>query len=181
VEIHLHVYLILAQDYDNCSALFPGRLTPSQIRVAHVTSWRGGWMHYRTGLGSLGKRISLSPKRIRPHFLSRQARSVGVTRTELFRLSGLLLILLYRVGGTYTPLNSSQSFIADSASRYYSHSITVASDRLMSCVGAVCSCLPCDWLLLPYWLFRTPFDFFFRTLTSQSQSPIATDGQSVSQ
>jgi hypothetical protein len=44
----------------------------------------------------------------------------------------------YLLGLQTTPLNCSQSFIADSASRYYNHSITVDSDLLVSCVGAVC-------------------------------------------
>jgi hypothetical protein len=40
LEIHLHAYLTFAQDYDNCSSSFPGRLTPSQ--GDHVTSCREG-------------------------------------------------------------------------------------------------------------------------------------------
>jgi hypothetical protein len=44
----------------------------------------------------------------------------------------------YLLGLRTTPFDCSQSFIADSASRYYSHSITVDSDPLMSCVGAIC-------------------------------------------
>jgi hypothetical protein len=42
----------------------------------------------------------------------------------------------------YTTHSCSHSFIADSTSRYYNHSITVDSDPLMPCVGAVCWCLP---------------------------------------
>jgi hypothetical protein len=54
----------------------------------------------------------------------------------------LLLYILYHVDGTYrvyrtTPLSCSQSFIADSTSRYYNHSITLDSDPLMSCLKAV--------------------------------------------
>jgi hypothetical protein len=48
----------------------------------------------------------------------------------------------YLLGLQTTPLNCSHSFIADSMSRYYNHSITVGSDPLMSCVRVVCWCLP---------------------------------------
>jgi hypothetical protein len=42
----------------------------------------------------------------------------------------------YLLGLQTTPLNCSQSFIADSTSRYYNHSITLDSDPLMLCVRA---------------------------------------------
>jgi hypothetical protein len=46
----------------------------------------------------------------------------------------------YLLGLQTTPLVCSQSLIADSASRYYNHSITLDSDPLMSCVRAVFRC-----------------------------------------
>jgi hypothetical protein len=55
--------------------------------------------------------------------------------------SGAMIIVpcwRYLLGLQTTPLNCSKSFIADSASRYYNPFLTVNSDPLMSCVGAVC-------------------------------------------
>jgi hypothetical protein len=77
--------------------------------------------------------------------------------------------------------------------------LTVSSDPLMSCVGAVCGCLPslkagyelfclrawrffdspyslaiCDWLLLLYWLTSESES------ESESESYVTTDGQSAS-
>jgi hypothetical protein len=46
----------------------------------------------------------------------------------------------YLLGLQTIPLNCSQSFIADYTSWYYNHSITLDSDPLMSCVGAVFRC-----------------------------------------
>jgi hypothetical protein len=43
----------------------------------------------------------------------------------------------YLLGLQTTPLYCLQSFIADSTSRCYNHSITVDSDPSMSCVGVV--------------------------------------------
>jgi hypothetical protein len=78
--------------------------------------------------------------------------------------------LLYRVGGTCRVYRLHHSivyspFIADHTSRYYNHSITVDSDPLMSCVGAVrwcplflkASCPSTDWLT------STSTDCFFHT------------------